>query len=387
MLNHQYTQQRPVLLTLMKLVVGLAACAMHSIAIASDTYQTEKAKIKVEEVVRGLNSPWSIAFVSANDWLVTERGGKLRRVVNGELLAKPIAGVPKVAARGQGGLLDVALHPDFAENQTVYLSYAGAGANGSGTEVVKAKLVDNTLVDSEVIFVALPKQGGGRHYGSRLVFDKAGYLYISLGDRGNKNISQDTLSHAGSIIRLNDDGTVPQDNPFVGDAAVKPEIFSTGHRNVQGMTYDPQTDLLWSHEHGPQGGDELNQVAAGKNYGWPTITYGVNYGSGTAIGEGTAKPGLEQPVYFWDPSIAPSGMAIVNSDKFPQWKNNILVGALKYQLIARLEMLNGQVVHEERLFEGKYGRIRDVRQGPDNNLYFITDSSNGSIYRISSAAN
>ncbi len=383
MSNEQYKYRCHASATVFGILFGLSACANHPIAFASDNYQTEKESIKVDEIVRGLKNPWSIAFISSSDWLVTERSGNLRRVIDGELLANPIVGVPNVVARGQGGLLDVVLHPDFSQNQLVYLSYAGAGDAGAGTEVLKARLVGNELLDSEVIFIAEPKQNGGHHFGSRLAFDNAGYLYISLGDRGSKNNSQDSLSHAGSIIRLDDNGDVPVDNPYVGNADVLPEIFSLGHRNVQGMAYNPDTNTLWSHEHGPQGGDELNLVVGGNNYGWPTITYGVNYGIGTSIGEGTEKPGLEQPIYFWDPSIAPSGMTIVSSDKFPNWKNNILVGALKFQLIVRLEMSNGQVVHEERLFSGEYGRIRDIRQGPDNNLYFITDSSNGSIYRIS----
>jgi len=237
-------------------------------------------------------------------------------------------------------------------------------------------------VDSTVIFKANPKTIGGRHFGSRLAFDAEGFLFISLGDRGSKDSAQQTNSHSGSIIRLNDDGTVPEDNPFINDKAVLPEIYSFGHRNVQGMAFDVSTNTLWAHEHGPQGGDELNKVLAGKNYGWPTITYGVNYGIGTKIGEGTVKDGMIQPVSYWDPSIAPSGLAIVNSPRYPQWQGNLLVGALKFQLIARLEMENGTVVHEERLLAQKLGRIRDIRQSPGGYIYVLTDSDNGAIYRL-----
>ena len=229
---------------------------------------------------------------------------------------------------------------------------------------------------------ALPKSRGGRHFGSRLAFDNDNHLYISLGDRGNRKSSQNTQSHAGSIIRLHDDGSIPHDNPFVNNSDVLDAIYSIGHRNVQGMVYDKKTETLWAHEHGPKGGDELNRVVAGKNYGWPVITYGVNYGLGTSIGEGSSKAGLEQPATFWDPSIAPSGMTLVTSDKYPEWQNNLLVGALKFQLIARLELDDDKVVKEERLLEGQFGRIRDVRQGPDGYLYFLTDSKNGAIYRI-----
>lgn len=339
---------------------------------------TEKREITVTQFASGLDHPWSIAFISGSDWLVTERAGQLRRIVDGVLQDQPISGLPKIRESGQGGLLDVVLHPDFSNNQLVYLSYSMQG----GTEVLRGKLSNNQLENIEVIFTALPKMRGGRHFGSRLVFDKQGFLFISLGDRGEKEIAQQTDKHPGSIIRLNDDGSVPDTNPFVNDANVLPEIYSYGHRNVQGMTYDSTNDILWAHEHGPQGGDELNQVLAGENYGWPVITYGVNYGIGTKIGEGTEKSGMVQPATFWDPSIAPSGLTLVDSDKYPQWQGNLLVGALKYQLLARLELVDGNVVHEERLLEGELGRIRDVRQGPDGFIYVLTDSGNGSVYRL-----
>jgi len=346
------------------------------------TTDTERGPISVSRITSGLNHPWSIAFISESDWLVTERSGQLRRVIDGELQKNPISGLPNINVGGQGGLLDVALHPDFKTNHWVYLSYSAGGITGQGTEVLRAKLSGNVLMDSEVIFKANPKSLGGRHFGSRIAFDAEGFLFISLGDRGSKESAQNTNSHSGSIIRLNDDGTVPRDNPFINDKAVLPEIYSYGHRNVQGMAFDVSTNTLWSHEHGPQGGDELNKVLAGENYGWPTITYGVNYGFGSKIGEGTEKDGMVQPVTYWDPSIAPSGLAIVDSPRFPKWQGNLLVGALKFQLVARLEIENGAVVHEERLLTGKFGRIRDIRQSPDGYIYLLTDSDNGAIYRL-----
>lgn len=353
------------------------------IALADNwTIESEERPVKVSRITDGLNRPWSIAFVSATDWLVTERGGQLRRVIDGKLQAQPIKGLPEIKETGQGGLLDVAVHPDFAGTNRIYLSYAGKTGSSYGTEVLSATLRDNTLNDVKVIFQALPKSRGGRHFGSRLAFDNSNHLYISLGDRGDKKSAQNTQQHAGSIIRLRDDGSLPADNPFVNDSSVLDEIYSFGHRNVQGMVYDRANETLWAHEHGPQGGDELNRVEAGKNYGWPVITYGANYGTGTSIGEGFSRPGMEQPVTYWDPSIAPSGLALVTSDRYPEWQGNLLVGALKFQLIARQVIEAGKVVHEERLFRSQFGRIRDVRQGPDGFLYFLSDSKDGAIYRI-----
>ncbi len=348
----------------------------------SVTFNTEKRAVTVTQVTDRLEHPWSIAFISATHWLVTERPGRLRRVVDGKLQEAPITGLPEIAAVGQGGLLDVVLHPDFAENKWVYLSYSAKRLGSYGTEVARGKLVDNKLEDTEIIFKALPKVRGGRHFGSRLAFDSEGFLYISLGDRGLKNSAQELDQHSGSLIRLHDDGSVPADNPFVGDPSRRPEIFSYGHRNVQGMVFDSLTDTLWTQEHGPQGGDELNKIEPGANYGWPVITYGANYGTGTRIGEGTEKDGMQQPSTFWDPSIAPSGLEIVSSSEFDEWSGNLLVGALKFQLIARLELVDGKVVHEERLFRRKFGRIRDVREAPDGLIYFLTDEENGKIYRM-----
>ncbi len=366
-------------------LISIAVFAFGNLATAKTLHQTRLHTVQVEKIVTGLVQPWSVDFIDKNNWLVTEKQGRLRLVVNGVLVDQPVQGVPDVDSGGQGGLLDVAIHPDFNSNRWVYLSYAARDGGDSGTQVMRGKLEDNQLTEAQIIFKALPKQRGGRHFGSRLVFDDRGYLFISLGDRGDKDLSQNGDYHAGSVIRLHDDGRVPADNPYVGNPHIRDEIFSVGHRNIQGMAFDKRNRILWAHEHGPKGGDELNRVVAGENYGWPVITYGVNYGIGTAIGEGTEAPGFQQPVTYWVPSIAPSGLSLVNSEQFPQWRNNLLVGALKFRQLVRLEIENGKVIDEERMFSKEYGRIRDVRQGPDGFIYFLTDSKDGAIYRIKPA--
>jgi glucose/arabinose dehydrogenase len=316
---------------------------------------------------------------------VTERPGRLRIIRDGKLEPQPVSGVPKVAAHGQGGLLDVALHPRFAENSLVYLSYAGPGKGGIGTEVARGRLVGNRLEEVQVIFRMEPKSGAGQHFGSRLVFDRAGYLYITLGDRGDKERAQRPGDHAGSVIRLHDDGRVPKDNPFVGKPGWKPEKYTLGNRNMQGAALHPQTGELWTHEHGPQGGDEINVMRAGVNYGWPVITYGVNYGIGTKIGEGTHKAGMAQPLHYWVPSIAPSGMAFYTGDKFPRWRGDLFVGALRDEMLVRLRLDGEKMVSEERMLKGVLGRIRDVRQGPDGYLYLLTDEKDGVLVRLEPA--
>lgn len=333
-------------------------------------------------VVEHLEHPWGFAFLPDGDILITERPGRLRRVHNGVLLPRPIAGLPRIKAGGQGGLLDIALHPDYANNGWIYLSYVAAGRDGRGTEVLRAKLVDDHLEQVDIIFRLQPKSGARQHFGSRLLFDEQGYLYITLGDRGDRPRAQNLSDHAGSLIRLHDDGRIPQDNPFIGRANVMPEIYSYGHRNLQGATLDPDTGAIWTHEHGPQGGDELNIIKAGANYGWPVITYGVNYGFGTSIGEGTAKEGMEQPSHYWVPSIAPSGMAFYKGDKFPEWRGDLFIGSLKFRLLVRLQIENNRVVKEERLLRGLLGRIRDVRNGPDGYLYLLTDATDGKLIRL-----
>jgi glucose/arabinose dehydrogenase len=335
---------------------------------------------RLTTLVQGLEHPWSLAFLPDGRMLVTERPGRLN-LFSPRLERTRVEGVPAVFASGQGGLLDVALHPRFAENGIVYLSFAEPGAGGAGTALARARLAGNRLEDLKVIFRQEPKTGGGLHFGGRIVFDGHGFLYLTLGERGQMDRAQRPDNHHGSVIRLHDDGRVPSDNPFVGKAGWKPEKLDLGHRNQQGAALDPRTGRLWTHEHGPQGGDEINVIRAGTNYGWPVITYGVNYGSGTKIGEGTAKPGMAQPIYYWVPSIAPSGMAFYTGDRFPKWKGNLFVGALAARALVRLELDGEKVVKEERLLNGKL-RIRDVRVGPDGLIYLLTDEDRGVLARL-----
>ena len=340
----------------------------------ADVFESEEHAFRVVTVTAGLDHPWGLAFLPDGRMLVTERPGRLRTVTASRLDPEPVAGIPRVHASGQGGLLDVALHPDFRENGWVYLSYAAGHWGRAGTEVARGRLRDHRLEDVEVLFRALPKSSGGRHFGSRLRFAPSGHLFVTLGDRGDRHRAQDSDDHAGSIIRLRDDGTVPPDNPFVGVDGARPEVFTTGNRNVQGLAFDPKTGVLWSHEHGPRGGDELNVVRPGVNYGWPVISYGREYISGRPVGEGTHRDGLAQPIHQWTPSIAPSGLTVYDGDRFPAWRGNLFVGALKFRLLARLVLDGERVMHEERLLEGRYGRIRDVRTGPDGLLYLLTDA-------------
>ncbi len=350
---------------------------------ADNLFEAEDGQFRAEVITEGLSHPWGMAFLPDGKILVTERTGQLRIVENGKLNPLPVTGVPEVAVEGQGGLLDVALHPDFKNNQWVYLSYAAAGKGGYGTEVVRGRLQGMELKSVEKIFTALPKvDEGGRHFGSRLLFTPDGKLFITLGDRGEEERAQDLSQHPGSLIRVNDDGSVPEDNPFLQIKNARPESYTLGNRNMQGIALEPVTGMVWTHEHGPQGGDELNIMQPGVNYGWPVITYGVNYVIGTKIGEGTEKEGMAQPVHYWVPSIAPSGMVFYIGDEFPEWKNNLFVGSLKFGQLVRLVMQNGKVIKEERLINGKIGRIRDVRQGPDGTLYLLTDDSNGKLLRL-----
>lgn len=367
---------RPVAIVLL-LAASVTAFAAEAI------YSSEKHRFKVSSVVQGLEHPWSMAFLPDGRMLVTERPGRLRLVAaDGRLDPKVIQGLPAIAEEGQGGLLDVVLHPDYARNGWIYLSYVAKGQGGYGTEVLRGKLDGYTLRQIEVLFRLQPKSNTGHHFGSRLAFDRQGFLYITLGDRGDKDRAQKLDDHAGSVIRLHDDGKVPQDNPFVGVAGAKAEKFTLGHRSVQGLALNPRSGELWAHEHGPQGGDEINIIRRGLNYGWPVITYGRNYVIGTKIGEGTAKSGMEQPVLHWTPSIAPSGMAFYSGKRFGHWQGNLLVGALRDQMLVRLELEGDRVTHQERLLIGKFGRIRDVRSGPDGMIYLLTDDSEGQLLRL-----
>jgi glucose/arabinose dehydrogenase len=339
--------------------------------------------VQAETVAKGFEHPWALAFLPDGRMLVTERPGRLRIVEGDGRVSKPVDGVPRVFARGQGGLLDVALDPRFAENRLVYLSYAEPGEGSTaGTAVARGKLGEGKLEDVQVIYRQQPKVEGGNHFGSRLVFARDGTLFVTQGDRfAYREKAQDLSSGLGKIVRINPDGSVPKDNPFVGRAGARPEIWSYGHRNVQSAALDPQSGRLWTVEHGARGGDELNHPEAGKNYGWPIITYGVDY-SGAKIGEGTAKPGMEQPVYYWDPVIAPSGMAIYTGDAFPDWKGSMLIGSLNPGLLVRLTLKDGQVAREDRYLGDLRERIRDVQQGPDGLIYVVTDSRDGRILRV-----
>jgi glucose/arabinose dehydrogenase len=368
----------------MKRILFLFLWAILSIpqATSAPTFRSEEHAFQVTTIVQGLEHPWSLAFLPDGRMLVTERPGRLRVVAQGKLDPQPIAGLPQVTAGGQGGLFDVALHPGFSSNQLVYLAFAARGPAGVGTELARARLNGHRLEEVKLLFRQEPKGGGGLHFGGRIVFDRAGYVYLTLGERGQMERAQRPNDHAGSVIRLHDDGRVPQDNPFVGKPGWKPEKFDLGHRNMQGAALHPQTGMLWTHEHGPQGGDEVNVIRPGVNYGWPVITYGVNYGSGTRIGEGTHKAGMAQPLYYWVPSIAPSGMAFYTGERFPRWKGDLFVGALRDQLLVRLKLDGERIIKEERLLKDVLGRIRDVRSGPDGYLYLLTDEANGMLVRL-----
>ena len=368
-----------------RLIAGflcVTACACVTPALAQ-THATQEHRIRVSTLTEGLSHPWSLAFLPDGRMLVTERTGQLRVISKDfKLSAQPVAGVPAVAVFGQGGLMDVVLHPKFAENSLVYLTYVAGDRNGVGTEVARGTLKNNQLENLQVIFRMEPKLRTGYHFGSRIVFDREGYLFITLGDRGEMERAQNPGDHNGSVIRLHDDGRVPKDNPFAGKTGWRAEKFTLGNRNMQGAALHPQTGLLWTHEHGPQGGDEVNVIRAGVNYGWPVITFGANYGTGTKIGEGTAREGMAQPLHKWVPSIAPSGMTFYTGNKFAKWRGDLFVGALKDQMLVRLKLDGEKVVREERLLKNVLGRIRDVRTGPDGFIYLLTDEPNGVLARL-----
>ncbi len=372
----------------------LVPCALSVVALGcapadgvAQEFATQSGPVRVVTVASGLDHPWGLAFLPDGRMLVTERPGRLRIVDANGRISDPLAGVPEVAARGQGGLLDVVLAPDFANSRTIYLSYAepGRGIGGrAGTAVARGRLGAGGLEGVAVVFRQEPKVGGGAHFGSRLVFTPDGYLFVTTGERGQSDDAQDLSRHMGKVIRIRPDGSVPPDNPFADRRGARPEIWSYGHRNLQGAALHPETGRLWTVEHGAMGGDEVNSPRPGRNYGWPVISYGRHY-SGGRIGEGTRKEGMEQPIHYWDPSIAPSGMTFYTGDRFPAWRGDLFVGSLKFGLLSRLELNGERVVAEERLLEGLGDRVRDVRQGPDGYIYLLTDEGSGRILRIEPA--
>jgi len=368
-------------------MAGMAGFVLGASA-AAEVYESEQADYRVETVARGLMHPWGMAFLPGGEILVTERSGQLRLVRDDELVPEPVAGLPPLRAGGQGGLLDVALDPDYGENGWIYLAYTAGRAGNTNTEVARGRLDLQSLAldDVETIFAAEPKTPGAAHFGGRLQFHPDGTLLLTLGDRYRyRDEAQNTANHLGTIVRILPDGSVPEDNPFVGSDTARPEIFTYGNRNVQGIALRPGTSKIWAHEHGPRGGDELNLLQPGANYGWPAITYGIDY-SGAIISDRTAAPGMEQPVVYWDPSIAPSGMTFYAGDPFPQWQGDLFLGALAHRHLRRLELEGDAVVGEEELLGGLQARIRDVRAGPDGFLYVLTDSANGRILRLVPAA-
>lgn len=364
-----------LLSTLMLLVAG------QSVFAQGEVFDSAKYRFTAETVVEGLEVPWSIAWLPNGDMLVTERPGRLRIVRDGKLVATPVAGIPPVHAVGQGGLFDVVLHPNFASNSLVYVSFAKPlPDDGSTTAVIRGTFANDRLNNVETVFEA-QAQGRNGHYGGRIAFDHDGYMYISSGERQAPpsgdlagHPAQDPSNHNGVIVRLNDDGSIPSDNPFVGDRNVLNEIWSYGHRNPQGLAVHPVTGDLWEDEHGPQGGDELNLIQRGANFGWPVVGYGVNYGPGAPIHAAQNTRGMERPLHFWVPSVATSGLMIYNGDLFPEWKGDAFVGGLALQLLARVDLSDDgkSVIGDEKLLRG-IGRVRDVREGPDGAIYLAVE--------------
>lgn len=330
---------------------------------------TDNFSYKAETVVGGLDIAWGMEFLPDGSILIAEQEGKMLLFKDGK--TTEIKSVPAVVYKNQGGLLDLKLHPDYSNNGWIYFSFSGNLENddeGANTVIMRARLKENELIDKEIIYKATPNTKKGQHFGSRIEFDKDGYLYFSVGDRGNRDVNPQSVKHdGGKIYRLNDDGSIPADNPFVSTPGAKAAVFSYGHRNPQGMAMNPDTGEIWVHEHGPQGGDEINIIRSGKNYGWPLITYGINYDNST-ITDDTDLPGMEQPLHYWVPSIAPSGMAFINSDRYPAWKGNLLVGSLKFKYLDLVSLDNGKVINEEKLMEGM-GRVRTIKVGPDGYIY------------------
>ncbi len=359
--------------------LGLMAVALAG--NANERFVSEHHSFALTTVAQGLEHPWSLAFLPDGSQLVTERGGRLRVIRDGQLVKAPVAGVPELVVSGQGGLLDVLLHPEFEDNQTLFLSYAHRNREGMTTRVARAVYDDGELTGVEVIFEALPRGNTTRHFAGRMVFGSDGHLYISVGDRGEMDRAQDTGDDAGGVHRITVSGEAVSDNPFVGRPGFNKTFFTYGNRNIQGMTLHPETGEVWSHEHGPRGGDEINIIRAGNDYGWPKVTYGIDY-SGLPISGKTTMAGVTNPLHYWDPSIAPSGMAFYTGNLFPEWQGDLFVGALKMRKLVRLTFDGENVTEEEDLLTDLGERIRDVRMGPDGALWLLTDSPKGKVYRM-----
>ena len=361
-----------------------AVLAAPAIGRAQQILRSAKASYSLRMLTLDLEQPWGMAFLPDGRLLITERPGRLRIFANNRLERAPVGGLPKVYARGQGGLLDVCLHPGFAQNSLLYLTYSSEGEGGAATVLARAEFRDNALRGLRPIFEALPRTSGSLHFGSRVVFDRAGLLYVTAGERYQMQRAQNLADLGGKVMRLRDDGSVPSDNPFVGREGVRPEIFTWGHRNPQGMAMNPTTGRLWVAEHGPRGGDELNLLKAGANYGWPLATHGIDY-SGSTISPNKSLPGMEDPVRVWVPSISPSGLAFYTGDRFPGWKGSVFTGALSNNALFRIELDGDRYVGEERLLVDLLPYIRDVRQGPDGLIYIVTHTDSGGLYRLEPA--
>lgn len=368
-------------------VTSMFALTANAQTGQAQTFKSELGPVTATPVVQGLDHPWALAFLpDKKGMLVTERPGHLRWVSPEGKLSAPLAGVPKVWAKGQGGLLDVVLSPDFANDRLVYLSFAEEGQDGNaGTAVGRGRLSDDmsSLSDFKVIFRQEPKLSSGNHFGSRLVFDRDGYLFIALGENNQRSTSQDLDKLQGKVVRIYPDGRIPEDNPFVGQKGARPEIWSYGHRNQQGAALNPWTGTLWTHEHGPKGGDEINLIERGQNYGWPLATHGIDYSS-KPIPEAKGKvvEGTVAPYHVWEKSPGISGMTFYDGERFKPWQHNLFIGALADKDVIRLQLDGDKVVHEERLLGGLKARIRDIRQGPDGYVYVLTDEDKGAVYRV-----
>jgi len=374
------------LLLISTLIFSLVGCEQPEESeneFSDRTINSQYVQFKLVRVSGPFEHPWSVAFLPDNSYLVTERPGRLNHIKNDTITE--ITGLPEIYARGQGGLMEVSIHPDFESNQWVYLTYSKGDRDGTATTLIRGTLSDGTLQNVEELFTQDRKSSPGRHYGSKLAWMADGTLLMSIGDRGGEPPrAQDNADHAGTLLRLNDDGSVPQDNPFVDQEGVHPEIFSYGHRNIQGLVVDPETQQIWATEHGPRGGDELNFVVAATNYGWPVVSQGRSYRTEDVyeFTQYRTLDGKTDPFYVLSPTLAPSGLAMITSDKFPRWKGNLLAGGLRAERIRRLVIEEGEVVHDEELLLQTIGRIREVREAPDGNIYILTDYNDGYMYRM-----